>query len=168
MTRSSSLLPGVVLLAAGVAAWLWWPRGDAPRLDDPAAPAPVAAHVPEAPAPAVGAVAPSQPVVERPAAPTAKVGVMKFPDGSKVAALNGVTADVDLVWNDRPYSPIKEKIVDRGWEWYVHEDGSHSTVRMVEVNGVLAPIGLVASPTETLPVLDELDEQLRQQLPQRR
>ncbi len=168
MTRSSVVLPGFVLLTAAVATWLWWPRGDAPRLDDAVLPNPVESEIPNAPVPAVGATVPSQPVAARSGAPAATVGVVKYPDGSTAAALNGVTANVDLVWNDRPYSPIKEKIVDRGWEWYVHEDGSHSTVRMVELNGVLSPIGLVASPTETLPVLEELDERLRQQLPGRK
>ncbi len=163
MTRPGSLVPGLVLAASAGAAWWWWPRDEvaAPVVD----PVPAAAPAPAAVVPAGGETVPSAPP---PAAPAASPGLVKFPDGSSAAALNGVTAEVTLVWNDRPYSPIKQKIVDRGWEWYVHEDGSHSTVRMVEVNGVLAPIGIVASPTESLPVLEDLEKSLGQQLPGRK
>lgn len=161
MTRLVSLVPGVLLAAAAGAAWLWWPRDDVA--------APVAAPSPTAPTPVVAQPAGGE-VVPPPAppVPVPTAGLVKYPDGSSAAALNGVTAEVQLVWNDRPYSPIKQKIVDRGWEWYVHEDGSHSTVRMVEVNGVLAPIGIVASPTEALPVLEDLEKSLGQQLPGRK
>lgn len=168
MIKSSALWLACVLLTTTVAAWLWWPRGDTARPDDAAQPRPVPSEAPTVPEPAVGATVPNQPAIEQAAKPTAKIGVVKFPDGSTAAALNGVTSDIALVWNNRPYSPIKEKILDRGCEWYVHEDGSHSTVRMVEVNGVLSPIGLVASPTDALPVLDDLDEHLRQQVPKRK
>ncbi len=163
MTRPGSLVPGLVLAASAGAAWWGWPRDEvaAPVVD----PVPAAAPAPAAVVPAGGETVPPAPP---PAAPAASPGLVKFPDGSSAAALNGVTAEVTLVWNDRPYSPIKQKIVDRGWEWYVHEDGSHSTVRMVEVNGVLAPIGIVASPTESLPVLEDLEKSLGQQLPGRK
>ncbi len=131
-------------------------------------PAPVAtpASQPEgprsAPTPAVAAeAAPAQPSAVPTAAAPAQ---LQFPDGTSAPALNGVTESVKLVWNDRPFSPVKEKIVDRGWEWYVHEDGSHSTVKMVDLNGVPAPIGIVASPTEALPTTVEIEQRVQQQL----
>jgi hypothetical protein len=37
-------------------------------------------------------------------------------------------------------------------------------VQMVEVNGVPAPIGIVATPTEALPTFEQLQESLKQQL----
>ncbi len=89
---------------------------------------------------------------------------VQFPDGSSAPALNGVTESVKLVWNDRPFAKVKEKIVDSGWEWYVHEDGSRSTVKMVDLNGVPAPIGIVASPTEALPTSVEIEQRVQQQL----
>ena len=163
MTRPGSFVPGVVLAAVAGAAWFWWPRSDVavPVVEPPAV-------LPPAPAALVPAVGTTVPPPIAPAAPVPTTGLVKYPDGSSAAALNGVTTEVALIWNDRPYSPIKEKIVDRGWEWYVHEDGSHSTVRMVEVNGVLSPIGIVASPTEALPVLEDLEKSLGQQLPGRK
>lgn len=158
------LAPIVVVLALAGACGLAWSLG----VFGAAADAPVAARVdgqsevPPAQPPAVAAAAtPAQPEVTPPAAVPAQ---MQFPDGSSAPALNGVTESVKLVWNDRPFAKVKEKIVDRGWEWYVHEDGSHSTVKMVDLNGVPAPIGIVASPTEALPTTVEIEQRVQQQL----
>ncbi len=57
-----------------------------------------------------------------------------MPDGSALPALNGATGLVRKQWwpGNRPWSPIKSKITTPdGVEWYVHEDGSRSTTRMV-------------------------------------
>lgn len=158
-SRIAPILAGLAMVGAIAAAVLWWPRAAEPEpAPTKVAPAPVvpdpvasAAKAPVAPAPTP---APKAPAV---------AAVMTFPDGSTAPALNGVTEPVKLIWNDRPYSPIKEKVVHAGWEWYVHEDGSHSTVRMVDMNGVPAPFGLVASPTDALPTLDELETLLKKQ-----
>jgi hypothetical protein len=76
---------------------------------------------------------------------------MRYPDGNEFLALNGVTADVVMQW-EGPFSPITGTFTDRGWEWYRHADGSCSTVRMVEMNGVPQPLGFVARPGPAQPV----------------
>lgn len=78
--------------------------------------------------------------------------LVTFPDGSTAPALNGVKESIKILWNNRPYSPIKSTIHDRGLDWYLHEDGSHSTVMYQTVNGELQAVGVVASPTDVLPV----------------
>jgi len=82
-------------------------------------------------------------------------GVLTYPDGSTRPALNGVTADVTILWdNGRPYSPIVEKWEDpnSGWEWYRHADGSNSTVRIVEINGVPQVCPMTTHPEAAVPV----------------
>ncbi|MFM1871477.1 MAG: hypothetical protein RL398_899 [Planctomycetota bacterium] len=163
MTRSSSFVPGLVLAAVAATAWLAWPREGAvvPTEQGGGGVVSQPKQAPNVAAPAVGETAPK---AAKPAPVAATTPVLKFPDGSTAPMLNGVKESVELVWNKGPYSPIKEKIVDHGLEWYVHEDGSHSTVQMVEVNGVPAPIGIVATPTEALPTFEQLQESLKQQL----
>ena len=61
------------------------------------------------------------------------VSVMtRLPDGSYAPTLNRVMNPPPMRWPaDRAYSKIKGSYVDRqGQEWYLHEDGSHSTVYM--------------------------------------
>lgn len=157
--------PLAIVLALAGAVGVAWSVGvfRASEAAPAAAPDGHAAAVRATESPAVAAEA--TPLQQPMAAPAAAAPAqMRFPDGSSAPALNGVTESVVLVWNDRPYAKVKEKIVDRGWEWYVHEDGSHSTVKMVDLNGVPAPIGIVASPTEALPTTVEIEQRVQQQL----
>lgn len=109
---------------------------------------------------------PASGVVEKPAPVPVKpepAAVVTFPDGSTAPLLNGVDQPVKLIWNDRPYAPIKTKVLSQGLEWYLHEDGSHSTVQWVDMNGVRSAIGMVASPTDALPTSEQINDQVRRQ-----
>jgi hypothetical protein len=88
-------------------------------------------------------------------------GRMIFPDGSQAMALNGVTADVKLIWDSQPFSPVKMKVVDSfGDEWYVHEDGAVSTVKMQNIRGTMMPVGSMGRPSaELAPMHDEAQMQ---------
>ncbi|MBM4062444.1 MAG: hypothetical protein FJ265_15300 [Planctomycetes bacterium] len=150
---------GLALCAIGVIGYFaFFPGGpDAtPATQPPGAALPRAAPA-EAPPAATAQVPAKAPAPAKPPA------VVQFPDGSTAPALNGVTEPIKLNWNNRPFSPICGKILDNGYEWYVHEDGTRSTVRMLDINGVPSPVGLVASPTEALPTSEEIEQQLRQQ-----
>src|SRR5262245_7224732 len=126
----------VALVAVGASAW-WWmrPAGKAPE------PAPITAPQPQA----------STPVVPEPARPPEKdvkpqqptKGKLLYAGGHEMPALNGVTQDIKLDW-EGPWSPVARMIKDNGWEWYIHEDGSHSTTRMIEMNGVPQAMALRA------------------------
>ena len=140
--RALAAFLGVVVV--GVVVWLLWPK-----------PAPVVEPAQPAPAPKAAPAAPAAPAIAPVKAPEPKPvtgPVVAFPDGSTAPALNGVKETVKILWNNRPYSPIKEKIVDQGREWYVHEDGTHSTVFYQDVNGEKQAVGVVATPTDPLPV----------------
>ena len=56
-----------------------------------------------------------------------------MPDGTQVPMLNGVTELAANPWpGDVPYSPIVGKETDpSGQDWYVHADGTKSTMQMV-------------------------------------
>ncbi len=58
---------------------------------------------------------------------------LTLPDGSTVPVLNGAYGAPRMDWPPRfPWSPIVGRQVDpKGCEWFVHEDGSRSTTRMV-------------------------------------
>lgn len=151
--RASLLLPGIagLVLLAGLAAYVFGrqqPEAPAAR----PAPEPAVAKPAAEPQPAK-AVAPSQPPAgQRPKpvddnphggqiqmAPAEKPGTLTYPDGSQRPALNGVGSDVTILWDtSRPYSPIVGTFRDpgSGWDFYRHEDGSLTTVHVVEVNGV--------------------------------
>ena len=60
--------------------------------------------------------------------------LLRLPNGSVVASLNGVSSPPPLRWpSDRAWSPIRRRIVDRrGTEWYEHDDGSYSTTLLVD------------------------------------
>lgn len=154
----SSLLPGAALLAAALG---WWVLSSSPPAEV-GSPEPTKAPAQTDPTqpvtPVAGQVAPSAG-----AASNASKAKLLYPDGSTAELLNGVTEPVKLVWNSGPFTPIKDKILDQGIEWYVHEDGTRSTVRMIAINGVPAPIGLVAKPTEALPTSEDIERQLREQ-----
>lgn len=55
---------------------------------------------------------------------------LRMPDGSFVPTLNGVLHPADIVWGDRPWSPIVRKQIDPTVEWYVHADGTYTTTLM--------------------------------------
>lgn len=156
MSRALGIAAAGLTAAAAVVWWGWRKQSVAPAAAT-RAPAPAVPAVEPPVAPAVAPVAP--PTAPPPSAP---LGV-GFPDGSTAPSLNGVKERVQLVWNDRPFSPIKTKITSAGVEWYVHEDGSHSTVQYIEVNGVPQAVGLVCSPTDVLPTSVDLQWQMQQQ-----
>lgn len=87
---------------------------------------------PPAAAPARGALAPS-----RDPASTAQPGradLLKLPDGTSVATLNGAVDAPPLgdFWGPFPWSPIVGvERNDAGLDWYRHADGSYSTTQMV-------------------------------------
>lgn len=96
-------------------------RGDDIQRREPAQTAPAAPSVdalPPEPAPLI--------LLETPPAaqPTAQ---LELPDGSSVAALNGVTTPAAMTWGSRPFSPITGTIWSEGIQWYVHENGSRTT-----------------------------------------
>src|SRR5262245_40990264 len=160
---------GVAVLV--VAAWWLLHAMHARHAAAPVQPTPADAVAPAAVQPATAAAPapappPAQPAARRrvdnphggqvQAVPDyAHPGVLTYPDGSTRPALNGVTADVTILWdNGRPYSPIVEKWTDpkSGWEWYRHADGSNSTVRIVEINGVPQVCPMTTHPEPAVPV----------------
>ena len=63
-------------------------------------------------------------------------GKVTLPDGSTIEAINDVTDDIALMWDEQPYSPIVDKVFHNGWWWWKHQDGAWTTVKMVDMNGV--------------------------------
>jgi hypothetical protein len=118
----------------------------------PPAPVAIEAAPPPAPTPATAAAIAAAPAGDHADQQPAVIGRMLFPDGSTAPALNGVAATVTMQW-DGDFAPITGRFTDRGWEWYRHADGSCSTVQMVEMNGVLQPLGVVARPGVAQPPL---------------
>jgi hypothetical protein len=59
--------------------------------------------------------------------------MLRMPDGTQVPMLNGVTELAANPWpGDVPYSRIIGKETDSlGQDWYVHADGTKSTMQMV-------------------------------------
>ena len=53
--------------------------------------------------------------------------MLKLPDGSEAAPLNGVQQPAAMTWGNRPYAPIVTTTWSDGVEWYVHENGTRST-----------------------------------------
>jgi hypothetical protein len=145
-----------VVIAGTVGALSLMPRPAAEPANQPAASAAGTQSPKAAPSPASSQLPAAQPAAKTEPKP-AKVGRMLFPDGSQAMALNGVTEDVKLIWGSQPFSPIKQRIMDsRGVEWYVHEDGTYSTVEMRDVRGTMMPFGLVGRPSaELAPLHDE-------------
>src|SRR5262245_65795213 len=159
---------GVAVLV--VAAWWLLHAMHARHAAAPVQPTPADAVAPAAVQPATAAAPapappPAQPAARRrvdnphggqvqPVPDYAHPGVLTYPDGSTRPALNGVTADVTILWdNGRPWSPIVDKVVDaQGWEWYRHADGSNTTVRSVEINGVPHVCPMTTHPEPEVPV----------------
>jgi hypothetical protein len=134
----------VSALAIGGVAFAIWPKAapEAPAAPQPSAPAPqqpqpqpVAADVPK-----------------QPEAPP-RTAMLKLPDGTEVAPLNGVKNPADMIWGDRPWSPIV-RVDHTTIDWYVHADGSLTTTLEVwrQDLGRKDPVTIVARPTDVMPV----------------
>lgn len=148
---SSALIVGLVLLVAIGGLW-WWQRR--PAEEAPASLPPTAAPAAASPAPVQPVTAAAEPSVERQAPAVPTPGKLLYACGQEAPALNGVTESIKLDWAG-PWSPIQKIVVERGWEWYVHEDGSRSTTQMIDMNGVPQAMALRAQPTEPLPLFDQ-------------
>jgi hypothetical protein len=141
---------GFLLLLLGGGIWLANGGGSAPGPTGPAEPASPTAE-PGVEKPIEPVSAPLPPGV--PPVPQAKTpNRVAYPGGDKLPALNGVEVDVQLNWGQGPYTRVVGVINGPGgWQWYVHENGAHSTVAMVTMNGVPQAMGFVAEPTQPLP-----------------
>lgn len=138
----------MLVAAAAYATWRWLDRE----------PAPVVPPTPSAPAPETPPSGSSPAVTDRgnKPAPAPKPGAeparVKYPDGSTMPALNGVTTDLVVTWGTRPFTKIiGTEDGPGGWKWYVHENGTRSTTVMLESGGVLRATPIVADPTTALP-----------------
>lgn len=97
-------------------------------------------------------------LLRRAAAPGTE-GWIAFPDGSALPPLNGVPAlNKPLNWPEgHPFTPVKGKVrLGDGREWYLHENGMHSTTLFWDVEDGQGrsrreAIGLVRSPEAPLP-----------------
>jgi len=118
--------------------------------------APVSEPLParsESGGPAVAASLPVQePAVQ--ALERSSVRMLELPDGSQVMPLNGVTAPAEMVWGEVPWSPIVRTTGLDGTDWYVHEDGTHSTTLMVYRSdlGRKDPVTLISRSASPAPV----------------
>ena len=116
--------------------------------------------------PVPGSVPPNAPQAKDPVVATPSVspglatedapvtGMLALPDGSRIQALNGVTAPAALVWGEAPWSAIVGTERSDGIDWFVHEDGTYSTT--VEVYrsdlGRTDPVTLVSRAGTPVPV----------------
>jgi hypothetical protein len=82
------------------------------------------------------------------AAAKAPATMLRMPDGSEAAPLNGVTEPGQVVWGNRPYAPIVRTVRHQGIDWYVHSDGTRTTTVRVQRSDTrqLTPVTLVAHP----------------------
>lgn len=167
---NESRFPKVALaltFACGLAAasvWFWWDRGQTPGLPTPASAPSSLSGGPAKAHEATPMRSGGQGVGTMPIAKATTVDVsrsIRMPDGKYLPALNGVLNPPALTWpTGRPYSPVVGTERDtRGDDWYVHADGSKSTMKMIQMNRQgrisVEPVSYVANPQPTLPVLDE-------------
>src|SRR5688572_8699500 len=152
MTKILAVVLVFVCMIAGV---VLWPRvvpvGDGPGPGPATRTAPASGPAPASPVgpPAVPSTRP---------APTRMM--FRMPDGMEVPMLNGVTElPAGNPWPaDVPYSRIIGRETGTGGiEWYVHADGSKSTMQMVWRSdlGRVAGVYLVANPRPTLPLVGD-------------
>ena len=125
-------LPIGLVLCAAVGAVLWlWPGQDRALSGAPGAVVLDAKPTPQPEAATLNARWVAPPTVSNPDA-EAKHKLLRLPNGTYVAALNGAVDPAPLSWpNDRPYSEIIG--IERspvGQDWWVHADGAKSTTVM--------------------------------------
>ncbi len=172
-SRPGKVIAGIALLiVAGVA---WFATGGNGVNETPPAAGPEHAADP-AMAPPVAAQS-AVPAASSPADPTAKPsstftlsngarpGKIRLPDGSVVDAINDVAQDIDMIWDEQPFSPIVDTVFHNGWWWWKHQDGAWSTVKMIDLNGVpqATPILAREGKGAPAPTADEAMDKLRQQ-----
>ena len=87
---------------------------------------------------------------------------IRMPDGKYLPALNGVLNPPALTWpSGRIYSPVVGTERDtHGNDWYLHADGSKSTMQMIDMNRLgktsREAVSYVATPQASLPVQREV------------
>ncbi|MGE3351529.1 MAG: hypothetical protein AB7O84_07315 [Planctomycetota bacterium] len=160
----------LIAIAVGVGLWLWSGDPAEPRPAPPAPDAQPAAPAAGVPAQAEAPTPPSEP--EAPSAPPTTgprgepLGKITFPDGSVRDAINGVTEDIEMLWDDGvPFSPIVDTVYDNGWWWWKHADGeTWTTVQVVPVNGVpkAVPIYNRVSEKGVVPTREQFEQQLQE------
>lgn len=158
---SRGLAIAAVLTIAAAAAYF------ATRSDDAEAPvspapkselAPVASNPDPASANVASKATSPAPTDEPRPANGAPHGKVTFPDGSIVEAINDVAEDIAMQWDERPYSPITDKVFHNGWWWWKHADGSFSTVKMIAMNGVPQAMSMSVQVQEGgLPTLEQAE-----------
>lgn len=123
-------MTALALATVGMACLLWqfWPRDTVPLPGPASIGLPGPEPVPPPPPVATGDGTPAAP---KPDAAAKKSGMLKLPDGSEVAPLNGVENPPRLVWQNPEYSPIVRTEHNGDFDWYVHADGSYSTTLMI-------------------------------------
>jgi len=159
VNRAAAVTALVLVAAAGGVTWRWLAEREpvpapAPVVPEPRDEVPASGAVPEQ---AVGPP-PAEPK-QAPKAVPSVAGSVRYPDGSKQPALNGVQTDLVIQWGVRPFTPIVG-VEDGpgGWKWYVHENGTRSTTAMVaDKDGVLQAHAVVAEPETALPLGPGLD-----------
>lgn len=148
MTSSRVLVASfVVLVALGGAGWTLLRETG---VDEPPKPASQPRPQP------VNGVAPakSAAAIEPTKSPTDVSGMVRYPDGTYLPALNGVRGAPAIQWPaGRPFSPVVDKVGTPPNEWYVHADGARSTTTMTFRSdlGRTSPMSHVAVPQKPLP-----------------
>jgi hypothetical protein len=132
---------------------------------------PEAVHPPAGSTPDPPPVAPSPPVVQVDYTPpphrsspdqTSRRHMFRLPDGQYVPSLNGAVDAAPMDWPaDRPYSPIVGRERDaKGFEWYVHGDGTKSTTVMTyrPELGRMDALTRIAHPTPAGRIVDDTQQ----------
>lgn len=121
--------------------------GGAPASQEPRPPEVAPAEGP------VGASERATPAAPRPPEQQAPE-LLRLPDGTAVAPLNGVQRAGPFVWGEGPYAPIVGTETQNGIEWWVHADGTKSTTLMIwrKELGRADATTVVARPVAPVPV----------------
>lgn len=159
--QNRHLLPSIVVLAVlGAAAWFLRSElfSDAPEEGPRPAPSKVETKPSSSePRPETLVADPAAAAPEVPEArkdPQDKSKFVRYPDGQYLPALNGVVGAPPMTWDDRPYSPVVGiRTTPDGTRWYVHADGSMTTMYMAwrDDLGRMDPVVEHVRPTETAP-----------------
>lgn len=159
--KTPALLLTVILLGAAGGAAIWYLTAKPGTSDEARTP-----PIPEKPASTPSVAKTPGPVTAAPLQPQNPNTIdvsrsIRMPDGKYLPALNGVLNPPALGWpKDRPYSPVVGTERDtRGNDWYLHADGSKSTMNMIDMNRggrvVREAVTQVANPQAALPVQHE-------------